>query len=91
MIEYFEIEFCKGRWYVISSNETIVAGFDDEESASEECFKLNVKANNPSPCEYCNSETDVEFSIDPYAAQIQNNYEMHWLCCGCLDRLSKEV
>lgn len=53
-------------------------------------FGNNVPNETGHSCEECNSN-DASLTLDPYMAEIENDYTKHYLCQDCLNRIAEEI
>ena len=50
-----------------------------------------MEDNEELECEYCGSTMDVEYQVDPYAAEICGDYTEHWLCANCCIDAAQDI
>jgi hypothetical protein len=51
-----------------------------------------MEDNVKKPCERCGKrKDDVEFREDPYASEINDDHEKHWLCGECVTLSADEI
>lgn len=42
-------------------------------------------------CEFCGSEENVEYTLDPYGYEIDNDQEPHYVCKKCIEDRSDDI
>ena len=42
-------------------------------------------------CEYCGSNKNVEFTEDPYDADINDDHSKHFICGDCYEKAADDI